>query len=60
MRERLFELTRLRIEIHYATHEATLVLTLPREEMEMLSTTASELSPNEVQSAWSKREKLQV
>lgn len=43
LQQRLFELTKLRVEIHYPTHEATLVITLPREELAMVATTATAL-----------------
>ena len=43
LQQRLFELTKLRVEIHYPTHEATLVITLPREELTMISTAATAL-----------------
>lgn len=30
LQQRLFELTKLRVEVRYPTHEATFVITLPR------------------------------
>ncbi|TWE27586.1 recombinase family protein [Prauserella muralis] len=41
--QRLFELTKLHVQVHYPTHEATLVITLPREDLEMISTVATAL-----------------
>jgi site-specific DNA recombinase len=43
MQQRLFELTQLRVEIHYQTQEATLMITLPRDELAMVSTAATAL-----------------
>ncbi len=43
LQQRLFELTKLRVEVHYQTQEATLTITLPREEMAVVSTTATSL-----------------
>lgn len=43
LQQRLFELTKLRVEVHYQTQEATLMITLPREELAVVSTTATAL-----------------
>ena len=41
LQRRLYELTQLRVEVHYESQEATVVITLPREEMTMISNAAT-------------------
>ena len=48
LQRRLYELTQLRVAIHHQTREATLVITLPSDELTTISTAAATLQqPNE-------------